>query len=150
MLAHEETRGSGVVEVDVREEQMPDVLQLEAPFAQALPQHADAGRRPAVEQRRSLRRLQEVDADHPLAAEVEEVERRRRHAAAVQVCARVASAEIASATSRSARRSSADSRPTDSRTRFPGAANGESTVEACVIRAGTSMRLSTPPRLSAS
>ena len=59
-------------------------------------------------------------------------------------------AERTSADSRSATRSSADSIPTDSRTRFLGAANGASAVDACVIRAGCSIRLSTPPRLSAS
>src|SRR5947208_3128884 len=47
-------------------------------------------------------------------------------------------------------RSCADSSPTDSRTRFGGAANGASAVDACVIRAGCSIRLSTPPRDSAS
>ena len=44
----------------------------------------------------------------------------------------------------------ADSSPTERRIRLPGVAKGASLVEACVIRAGTSMRLSTPPRLSAS
>ncbi len=56
----------------------------------------------------------------------------------------------ASACSRSATRSSADSIPTESRTRFVGAANGPAAVDAWVIRAGCSIRLSTPPRLSAS
>ena len=40
--------------------------------------------------------------------------------------------------------------PTESRTRLGGTANGASAVDACVIRAGCSIRLSTPPRLSAS
>ena len=47
-------------------------------------------------------------------------------------------------------RSSADSMPTESRISVGGTANGASAVDACVIRAGCSMRLSTPPRLSAS
>src|SRR5439155_2087262 len=55
-----------------------------------------------------------------------------------------------SACSRSAIRSAADSMPTDRRTRFGGAANGAVAVDACVIFAGTSIRLSTPPRDSAS
>src|SRR6266700_314631 len=63
---------------------------------------------------------------------------------------RVPPATLANAASRSTTRSSADSRPTESRMRFRGAANGPSAVEACVIRAGSSMRLSTPPRDSAS
>src|SRR4029077_1161972 len=54
-----------------------------------------------------------------------------------------------SARSRSSTRSSADSIPTERRTRFGGAAKGASAVEACVIRAGTSIRLSTPPSDSA-
>src|SRR3954471_106424 len=106
MLTHEEAGCSGVVEVDVREQQVPDVLQLESPFVQLLSQRVYAGGRPAVEERRPLGRLQKVGADHPLAAQVEEVERLRRHAAAVQLRACVVSAEIANATSRSARRSS--------------------------------------------
>src|SRR5205085_12444950 len=55
-----------------------------------------------------------------------------------------------SACSRSAMRSVTDSMPTDRRTRFGGAANGAVAVEACVIFAGTSIRLSTPPSDSAS
>src|SRR5256886_2730823 len=55
-----------------------------------------------------------------------------------------------SAASRSAIRSTGDSIPTDSRMRLRGAANGASAVEACVIRAGCSIRLSTPPSDSAS
>src|SRR5579859_1454023 len=55
-----------------------------------------------------------------------------------------------SAFSRSVTRSSADSIPTERRMRFGGAANGASAVAACVIRAGTSIRLSTPPSDSAS
>ena len=59
-------------------------------------------------------------------------------------------ARLTSAASRSATRSSADSIPTDRRTRFPGGANGAPAVDACVIRAGCSIRLSTPPSDSAS
>src|SRR5205814_10421892 len=70
-------------------------------------------------------------------------ETRRRQAPAV-------AAERTSADSRSSTRSSADSIPTESRPRLRGAANAASAVEACVIRAGCSIRLSTPPRLSAS
>src|SRR5438874_2947624 len=55
-----------------------------------------------------------------------------------------------SACSRSSVRSEADSIPTDRRMRFGGAANGASAVAACVIRAGTSIKLSTPPSDSAS
>ena len=75
MLAHEHARGAGVVEVDVREQQVAHVVQFEPAQTQALLQHGHAGGGPAVEERRSLGRLQQVDADHPLAAEVQEVER---------------------------------------------------------------------------
>ena len=64
--------------------------------------------------------------------------------------ARAGADRLTSAASRSASRSSADSIPTERRTRFPGGANGASAVEACVIRAGCSIRLSTPPSDSAS
>src|SRR5205807_6806505 len=86
-------------------------------------------------------------ADHALAAEVEQVERRGRHSPRYVL---VVAAETASATSRSASRSSGDSSPTESLTRFGGAANGDSAVDMWVINAGISIRLSTPPRLSAS
>jgi hypothetical protein len=33
MLTHERSSGAGVVEVDVREEEMPDLAELEAPLA---------------------------------------------------------------------------------------------------------------------
>src|SRR5262249_7087102 len=59
-------------------------------------------------------------------------------------------ARLTSAASRSATRSSADSIPTDSRTRLAGGANGASAVDACVMRAGCSIMLSTPPSDSAS
>jgi pimeloyl-ACP methyl ester carboxylesterase len=58
-------------------------------------------------------------------------------------------ADLTRAVSRSATRSVGDSIPTESRTRLRGAANGASAVDACVIRAGCSIRLSTPPRDSA-
>ena len=72
----------------------------------------------------------------------------RRPGAAGQ--ARAGAERLTSALSRSAIRSSGDSIPTDSRTRFAGAANGDEAVEAWVIRAGCSIRLSTPPSDSAS
>jgi pimeloyl-ACP methyl ester carboxylesterase len=57
--------------------------------------------------------------------------------------------ERTSAASRSATKSPAASIPTDRRTRLRGAAKGASAVVACVIRAGCSIRLSTPPSDSA-
>src|SRR5262249_19051599 len=148
VLAHEHARRARVVEVDVREEQVPDVAEHEPTLAQPLLQLGNARRRPAVEEGQTALRLEQVDADDAVAAEMKKVER-LRHAGGQLRYAPAAAVESASATSRSSSRSSADSRPTDRRIRFGGAANGESTVEACVISAGTSIRLSTPPRLSA-
>src|SRR5437764_1303975 len=219
-----------MVEVDVREEEMPQVAELEPVFAERLVEARDAGRWPAVEERWPVVGLEQVGADDPLGALEAEVERLGRahppilsglgcgerprppaeeeendgehdeaepgpeadepprrgaargpSAAATAGTASATSATIsvrfiwsllpsvrcplytgsrypgsattaarASATSRSSTRSSADSRPTESRTRFDGAANGASAVEACVIRAGCSIRLSTPPSDSAS
>ena len=61
-----------------------------------------------------------------------------------------AAVERTSAASRSAIRSSTDSMPTESRMRFFGLGERRSAVEACVICAGCSIRLSTPPSDSAS
>ena len=77
MLADERPGGAGVVEVDVREQQMPDLAELEPALREARLQRRYAGRRPAVEERRPVVRLDEVAADVPREALVEEVDRRR-------------------------------------------------------------------------
>ena len=51
MLADERARRAGVVEMDVREEQMPDVGELEPTLGEPGLQVLDAGRRAAVEER---------------------------------------------------------------------------------------------------
>ena len=80
VLADEHTRGSGMVEVDVRKKQVPDIRQRQALLGQALLQRRDARRGPAVLQREPVVGLQQVDADHALVAEVMQVERiRGRH-----------------------------------------------------------------------
>src|SRR5215210_291675 len=141
---NENARRPGVVEMDVREQQVADVRQPEPAFAEPLLERTQAARRPAVEERRPVDGVEQVDADDALVALEAEVERRvERHARAA------ASAETR-ACARSSIRSSADSMPTDRRTRLPGAANGASAVDAWVMRAGCSIMLSTPPRLSAS
>jgi hypothetical protein len=61
--------------MDVRQEQVAEVGELEPALGEPLLQRGDAGRGAAVEQRRSFRRVEEVDADHALAAEVQQVER---------------------------------------------------------------------------
>ncbi len=78
MLTDEDTRGTGVVEVDVREEEVPDVGQLQTVPGEAILQGGDAGRRPAVEERRPIVRLQQVAGDDSLRLVVE-VDRPRAH-----------------------------------------------------------------------
>ena len=65
VLADERARRTGVVEVDVREEKVPDVAELEPALAEAGLQVLDAGRRAAVEERGAVVRLDEVTADDP-------------------------------------------------------------------------------------
>ena len=200
----------GVIEVDVGEEEVPDLGEREAAPIEGREPRRHGRRRAAVEERRPVARLDQVAADRPVDAGVEEIDRcerhprtyrmpggrqrskdarevaRSRHGTVTHSCCcqiridlvgrrpvaqilagadmswrdpsgegdhdaqAVADAEpepvatLSSACSRSAIRSRADSR-TDSRTRFLGLANGASAVDECVIRAGCSIRLSTPP-----
>jgi len=64
-----------MVEVDVRQEQVPHVGELEPVCAKAGAKRLDGGGRPAVEERRPVGGLDHVDADHALVAEVPEVDR---------------------------------------------------------------------------
>ena len=73
VLAHEHSSGTGVVEVDVREQQVPDVGELEPLLREAGLQLGDAGRGAAVLEREPVLGLQEIDADHTLVAEVMQV-----------------------------------------------------------------------------
>ena len=59
---------------------MADVAKLHAARAERIAKHANARRGAAVEQREAVVGLDEVCADPAGVAEVEEVERRRRHA----------------------------------------------------------------------
>ena len=79
VLANERARGPCVVEVDVREEQVPDVGELEATLGKPRLQRRFARRRPAVEERRPLLCLDDVDPDDLLSTEVEQVDRLGRH-----------------------------------------------------------------------
>src|SRR5918994_1380848 len=135
VLADEDSGRSRVIEVDVREQQVAHVLDIHAAIRQLRLQMRNRRRRAAVEQRRAVLRLEEVAADDPrgLVVEVDGLGH-----------------QPARADSRSSIRSSADSMPTESRISVGDTANGASAVDACVMRAGCSMRLSTPPRLSAS
>ncbi len=62
-LAHERARGAGVVEVDVRKEEMPDLAELVPALGQAGTQSGDRRRRPAVEEGEAVVGLDEVAPD---------------------------------------------------------------------------------------
>ena len=108
--------------------------------------------RAALEQRGPVGRVEQVRADDPLAAEVQQVERAqddRAHGSAA-----VTRRGAAGAHERGGEVLDRGRRPTRCRPRAgrgsAGPRTGASAVDACVIRDGCSMRLSTPPRLSAS
>src|SRR5690242_19154503 len=107
MLAHQHARGAGVVEMNVREEQVADVVQREPSLRQPLLERRNAGGRPAVEERWAVVGIQDVHADRAFVALVPQVDRLQL------ACDYAAAVERTSAASRSAIRSSADSRPTE-------------------------------------
>src|SRR4051812_28109757 len=91
VLADEHARGACMVEVDVGEQQVADVREREPTLCEARLQRGDAGRRPAIVQREPVTRLQQVAADHALAAEVAQVERLWPHQ--LQPCQRSGSSQ---------------------------------------------------------
>ena len=80
MLAHERSRGAGVVEMDVREEEAAQVAELDAARRQRLLERRKAARRAAVVEREPVLGLDEIGADPPWIPAVEKVERLVRHA----------------------------------------------------------------------
>ena len=79
MPADEHAGGAGMVEVDVREQQVTHVLEREAALREPLVEALDAGRRPAVEERRAVIGLDEEGSDRPRVAQVKEVDRLQGH-----------------------------------------------------------------------
>ena len=79
VLAHEHACGPGVVEVDVREQEVAHVAELDAAFDERSFEPREAGRRPAVEEGRPVVRLEEIRGDDAVCALVHEVERIRAH-----------------------------------------------------------------------
>jgi phthiocerol/phenolphthiocerol synthesis type-I polyketide synthase E len=75
VLADEQAGSSCVVEMEVRQEQMPYVAHREASCLETSPQHGDGRGRTAIDEPRSVRRLDDVRAHHALAAAVQEVDR---------------------------------------------------------------------------
>jgi hypothetical protein len=74
MLPDERPGGAGVVEVDVAQEQVADVLEIEAVLGEALLERGDAARGSAVMEREAVLGLDEVAADDALGALVAEVD----------------------------------------------------------------------------
>ncbi len=75
MLTNDRSRGAGMVEMDVGEQEVADVAELEAAGGEAVLQRREAGGRPTVEERRAVVGLDEVAANVAREALVEEVDR---------------------------------------------------------------------------
>ena len=75
MLAGERAGGACVVEMDVRQQQVLDLAELAAALGQPTLQRGDAGRRPAIEERETASGLDEIDADRPGSARMDEIDR---------------------------------------------------------------------------
>ena len=74
VLPHEYPGRAGVVEVDVRQEEVAQVGDGDAELREARTKRLDRRRRPAVVERWPLRRVEQVGTDHALAAEVAQVD----------------------------------------------------------------------------
>jgi hypothetical protein len=74
LLADEDARGAGVVEVDVAQQQVADVGERQALLGEGLFEPGDADRRTAVVEREPVRGLDEVAPDDALGGEVVEVD----------------------------------------------------------------------------
>ena len=80
VLSYQHSGGARVVEVDVREQQMPDVRELEPALREPRLQVRDPRGRAAVEERRPVLRVENVRGDDPRRLVVE-VDRLEAHAA---------------------------------------------------------------------
>ena len=80
VLPDERPGGAGVVEMDVREQQMADVGQLDPVLVEALDEPRQGRRRTAVLESEPVGRLEQIHAHRVLAAaEVQVDEAKRRH-----------------------------------------------------------------------
>src|SRR3954452_16573414 len=75
MVAHERAGCTGVVEMDVREQQVADVREPQPALGETLLERLTRRRRPAVEQREAVVGLDEVDADRSLATGEVQIDR---------------------------------------------------------------------------
>ncbi len=80
MLSYQRAGGARVVEVDVREEQVPQIVELDAACPECVVQRGKAARRAAVEEREAVVGLDEVCGDTAGIAAMQEVEWIVRHA----------------------------------------------------------------------
>ena len=80
VLAYEDACRAGVIEMDVRKQQMADIAELDPACAERVAERGNARRRAAVEKGEAVVGLDEVHADPSGVAEVEEVERLVCHA----------------------------------------------------------------------
>jgi hypothetical protein len=80
VLAHEDACRSGVIEMDMRKQQMADIAELDPACAESVAERENARRGAAVEEGEAVVGLDEVHADPAGVAEVEEVERLVCHA----------------------------------------------------------------------
>src|SRR5258707_13735545 len=123
--------------MDVRKEQMANVLDAQAVLRQACFECRQRRGWAAVEQGEAVVRIDDVDADRVRTTAEVQVEMAHRAIFAVTAggYARVGAERLTSAASRSGSKSSTDSIPTDSSTRFPAGATGAPAVDACCIPA---------------
>jgi hypothetical protein len=73
VCSHEDAGAAGVVEMDVAEEQVTDVGERQVSTMKAVDECRERSGRPAVEERPSIVRLDDVAADDALGAEVMKV-----------------------------------------------------------------------------
>ena len=74
VVPHERSGGTRMVEVDVAEEEMPDVGQGDAAVRQAFLERGNRACRAAVEEGEAVAGLEEIAADDAVRAEVVEVD----------------------------------------------------------------------------
>jgi hypothetical protein len=77
ILPYEGAGSAGVIQVDVRQQQVAEILESEAVRTQAGLERAETGARPAVDQRR-LVAWKEIRRDDPRAPQVVQVDQERR------------------------------------------------------------------------
>jgi pimeloyl-ACP methyl ester carboxylesterase len=95
MAADERPRGAGVVEVDVREQQVADVLDAQAVLRKPRFERGEGRRRPAVEQGEAVVGVDDVDADRVRTAA--EVQVKVKHRVIFSVAAAVFALTLVSA-----------------------------------------------------